>query len=99
MTIDEALAELNKVANEVLNEGNINTHHAWYYCAGEVGNYKVKYTKLKVNFKGKIGFYSWIERAYKNNKIKRFRIVKSGSRIKAEQRANRLLKQLQEKLK
>lgn len=87
-----------KVVNEIFQEAIGKVKYkgtSYYYTEGSVGNKKVQYTKNKTSYKGRWGFWSWIATEYKNGKIKRRNFAKSGSRKKVEERAERLLKQLE----
>ena len=65
---------------------------AHYYFAGRIDEKRtVWFTKQRIRHKNRIGFFSWIETCFKNGKIKRTLIAKSGSKRKAEARAKRLL--------
>jgi len=92
---DNFMRALNKVANEILNPSPSQTKGtSTYYIMGEVGNKKVCYTKNKTGFKNRWGFWSWIQTRYKKGIIKRTKFAKSGSRAKAEERAERLFRGL-----
>lgn len=79
---------LNKKVNHLLTPSRSVKH----YLAGRIDNKRcVLFTKQRIKYENRIGFFSWLETEYKNNKIKRTLIAKSGSKRKAEARANRLL--------
>ena len=94
---DKFMEEVNKIANEVLNEGVKSKGTSYYYTEGSVGNKKVQFTKAKTGYKNRFGFWSWIATSYKTGKTKRTRFAMSGSRANAQKRAKQLLKQLEEK--
>ena len=62
-----------------------------YYIAGNIGNRKFCYTRAKTGYKGRWGFWSWVQIHYKNGKILRTKFAKSGSKKKSQARAYRLL--------
>jgi len=96
------LTELSKFINVVLNEtlNLIDNQESkckgttYHYIMGQVNNKKVCYTKAKTYYKGVFGHYSWIETHFKNGKIKRTKIVRSGTKTSCEKRAEKLLKKL-----
>lgn len=69
---------------------------SYVYYMGSVGNKRVGYTRAKTWFKGRFGFWSWIQTEYKNGKIKRRRFALSRTKKKAMKRAERLLEKLKE---
>ncbi len=89
---DKFMQEINRIANEYLNQKTKGT--STYYIAGRIENKRVCYTQAKTGYKKRWGFWSWIQTEYKNGKIKRTKFAKSGSRKKAQERAYRLLEQL-----
>ena len=92
----EIMQEMNKIANEVLygesEERKKGT--STYYYFGSIKNKSVCYTLARTYFKGRFGFWSWIQTKYKNGTTKRTKFAKSGSKIKAHARAERLFKEL-----
>ena len=99
MTVD--MTKINQALTQTLNEiyaKEVGLSRGFYiYHFGRVGEYEICYTKVRANYDGKKGFFSWIQRTYKNGKTRRMRIAKSGSGKKAFARAERLYDQLKEK--
>jgi len=101
-TKDEAtqkmLAAMNKVVNKMLGYSGRSKGTRTYYYAGRVGNKSFCFTKNKTTYNGRWGFWSWIQTEYKKS-IKRTKFAKSGSRVKARARANKLYEKYKEKTK
>jgi len=90
------MEELNNIMNKELGYSGRSKGTATYYIRGSVANKKVCYTANKTYFKGKFGFYSWVQTHYKNRKIKRTKFARSGSRKTCNERADKLFNQLRE---
>lgn len=89
--------ELNRIVREELGySGKAKGTSYWYY-AGTIGNQSACFTKAKTHYNGRFGFWSWIQTKYQNGKIKRRRFALSASKNKAENRAIKLLKELEER--
>lgn len=104
----QELSQMSKVLTQAVNEifqkeGLTSKGRAdgtsTYWIEGTIGNKKFCYTKQRTYYNGKKGFYSWIQTKYQNGKIKRTKFAKSGSKLKAEARAKRLVNQYESKLK
>jgi hypothetical protein len=87
----DALAELNKLFADMLGSTGRTKGTSTYYIAGAIGNRKFCYTRAKTGYKGRWGFWSWVQIHYKNGKILRTKFAKSGSKKKSQARAYRLL--------
>ena len=95
----EFMDAINKIANDILNPPASQTKGTgyWYYAGYAGKGYRVAYTKNKTHYKGKYGFWSWLETYYKTKKVwKRTKFVYSGSRKSCEKRANKLLEKTRE---
>jgi len=92
MGTDEAMSELNRVLREAMGYSGKSKGTSYWYSVGWVGNKTFCYTKRRTHYKGKFGFWSWVETHFKNGKVKRRQFAKSGSMMKAEKRAEKLLK-------
>ena len=92
---DNFMREMNRIANEILYPSASKTKGTTtHYIKGKVGNKSVCYTRAKTGYDGRWGFWSWVQTKYKNGYRKRTKFAKSGSRAKAEARAERLLEGL-----
>jgi hypothetical protein len=92
----EVIRELNKICAEMVGEtGSKAKGTRTYYIKGKIENKATCYTRQRARHNGRRGFWSWIQTEYKNGRIKRTKFAKSGSKMKAEARAERLFKQLE----
>jgi hypothetical protein len=97
MAYEKLMSELNRIVQEELGySGKAKGTSYWYY-AGTIGNQSACYTRAKTHYEGRYGFWSWIQTKYQNGKIKRRRFALSASKKKAEYRAIKLLKELEER--
>lgn len=104
MNNQKEFAEINKILSNAFNDIDISIGNngepivkrtkskgtATYYIAGTIENRKFCYTLQRTSYKERFGFWSWIQTSYQNGKIKRTKFAKSGSKIKAQDRARRL---------
>lgn len=97
--MDIFMKGINQAVNEIMGQHNKGRGKgtSTYYIKGTIRNKKVCYTLAKTGYNGRFGFWSWIQTKYKNGMIKRTKFAKSGSKKKAEQRAERLFNELSEK--
>jgi len=97
MTNQQFIAELNKIANKVIygTERPKTKGTSYWYYKGSVGNKSVCYTRAKTHYNGRYGFWSFIETKYKNKMRKKTKFALSATKKKAEARAERLLKELE----
>ena len=70
---------------------------SYWYTQGSVGRKSVQMTHARTNYNGRFGFWSWIATKYKNGTTKRTKFALSANRKQCEKRADKLLKQLEEK--
>ncbi len=91
--MQNVLTAMNKVIAGMMSNVKYKGTSYWY-TKGTVRSKSAQYTRAKTSYDGRWGFWSWVATRYKNGTIKRTRFAKSGSRAKAEARAERLLENL-----
>jgi hypothetical protein len=94
---DKFMQELNNIFAEELGYSRKVKGTSTYYVAGSIENKSFCYTLAKTGYKGRWGFWSWIETSYKNGRTKRTFFAKSGNRKNAEARAKRLFEKYSNK--